>query len=173
MRDDIGLFVCVKVFNATFNNISVISWRSDLLVEETGRPGENHRPVASHWHILLNTVVSFEYTSAWARFKLTTLMVIGTDCTGSCKSNYAMRPRRSLRDEKSNNSQYHMISVPARNIIMECLDLIYKFVFRGEEGGRKVGMGALGVHREVGTSLRSAPIFVIYKAGFKPTPYWW
>jgi hypothetical protein len=32
------------VFNATFNNtcISVISWRSVLLVEETGVPGENH-----------------------------------------------------------------------------------------------------------------------------------
>jgi len=30
------------VFNATFNNISVILWRSDLLVEETGEPGENH-----------------------------------------------------------------------------------------------------------------------------------
>jgi translation elongation factor EF-1alpha len=25
-----------------FNNISVISWRSDLLVEETGVPRENH-----------------------------------------------------------------------------------------------------------------------------------
>ena len=32
------------VFNATFNNISVISWRSDLMVEETGVSGENHRP---------------------------------------------------------------------------------------------------------------------------------
>jgi hypothetical protein len=32
----------VKVFNATFNNISVISWRSVLLVEETEVPGENH-----------------------------------------------------------------------------------------------------------------------------------
>jgi hypothetical protein len=32
----------VKVFNATFNNISVISWRSVLLVEETGVPGENY-----------------------------------------------------------------------------------------------------------------------------------
>jgi len=29
------------VFNPTFNNISVISWRSV--------PGENHRLVASHW----------------------------------------------------------------------------------------------------------------------------
>jgi hypothetical protein len=36
------------VFNATFNNISVISWRSVLLVEETGVPGENHRTGASH-----------------------------------------------------------------------------------------------------------------------------
>ena len=40
--------VRVMVFNATFNNISVISWRSILLVDETGVPGENHRPVASH-----------------------------------------------------------------------------------------------------------------------------
>jgi hypothetical protein len=30
------------VFNATFNNISVISWLSVLLVEEIGGPGENH-----------------------------------------------------------------------------------------------------------------------------------
>jgi hypothetical protein len=30
------LFVCLMVFNATFNNISVISWRSVLLVEDTG-----------------------------------------------------------------------------------------------------------------------------------------
>jgi len=29
------------VFNVTFNNISVISWRSVLFVEETGVPGEN------------------------------------------------------------------------------------------------------------------------------------
>ena len=35
------------VFYATFNNISVISWWSVLLVEETESPGENHRPVAS------------------------------------------------------------------------------------------------------------------------------
>ena len=30
------------VFNATFNNISLISWRSILLVEETRVPRENH-----------------------------------------------------------------------------------------------------------------------------------
>jgi hypothetical protein len=37
------------VFNATFNNISVISWRLGLLVEETGVPEDNHRPVARRW----------------------------------------------------------------------------------------------------------------------------
>ena len=36
------------IFNAIFNNILAISWRSVLMVEETGVPGENHRPVASH-----------------------------------------------------------------------------------------------------------------------------
>ena len=40
------------VFNATFNNISVISLWSILLVEETRIPGENHRPIASHWQTL-------------------------------------------------------------------------------------------------------------------------
>jgi hypothetical protein len=33
--------VRVMVFNATFNNISVISWQSALLMEETRVPGEN------------------------------------------------------------------------------------------------------------------------------------
>jgi hypothetical protein len=40
--------VCLMVFNVTFNNITVISWWSVLLVEETGGTGENYRPVASH-----------------------------------------------------------------------------------------------------------------------------
>ena len=48
----------VMVFNAAFNNISVISWRSVLLVEETGVNGENHRPVASHCQTLSHNVVS-------------------------------------------------------------------------------------------------------------------
>jgi hypothetical protein len=38
--------------NATFNNISVISWQSVLLMEETRVPGENHWNVASHWQTL-------------------------------------------------------------------------------------------------------------------------
>jgi hypothetical protein len=42
------VMVRVMVFNATFNNISVISWRSVLLVEETRVHGENHQPATSH-----------------------------------------------------------------------------------------------------------------------------
>ena len=33
------------VFNSTINNISVISWQSVLLMEETGVPGENHKAI--------------------------------------------------------------------------------------------------------------------------------
>jgi len=46
------------VFNAIFNNILAISWRSVLLVENTGVPGENHWPTTSHWQTLLHYVVS-------------------------------------------------------------------------------------------------------------------
>jgi hypothetical protein len=46
------------VFNDPFNNISVISWRSLLLMEETGVPGENHRPATSHRQTLSHNVVS-------------------------------------------------------------------------------------------------------------------
>ena len=69
--------VRVMVFITTFNNILAISWQSVLLLEETQVPGKNHRPVAGNWH----------YISPGPGFELTTLVVI-TDCTGSCKSNY-------------------------------------------------------------------------------------
>ena len=45
---DVKGMVWFMVLNATFNNISVISWRSVLLVEETGVPTENYRPVAGY-----------------------------------------------------------------------------------------------------------------------------
>jgi hypothetical protein len=37
------------VFNTTFSNISAISRRPVLVVEEAGVLGENHRPWASNW----------------------------------------------------------------------------------------------------------------------------
>jgi hypothetical protein len=43
-----NVFVFLMVFDATFNNISAISWWSVLLVEETGGRGENHQHATSH-----------------------------------------------------------------------------------------------------------------------------
>jgi hypothetical protein len=48
---ELAIYTCsLKRFDISLftNNISVISWRSVLFVEETGAPGENHRPAASH-----------------------------------------------------------------------------------------------------------------------------
>ena len=74
------------VFNATFNTISVISWLSVLLVEETGRKGKKqptcHKSL-TNFHIML-------CISPWTGFEPTTLVEIGTDCTCSFKSNYHM-----------------------------------------------------------------------------------
>ena len=48
LKHDVRNRVRVMVFNANFNNISAILWRSVLLLEETGVSGENHRPAASY-----------------------------------------------------------------------------------------------------------------------------
>jgi hypothetical protein len=68
------------MFNATFNNISAISWQSILLMEETGVPGDITDQL---YHIML-----YRVHRSCAGFELTTLVVIGTDCTGRCKSNH-------------------------------------------------------------------------------------
>ena len=71
------------VFNTTFNNISVISWRSVLLVEETRVPKKTtDLPQATDtlYH-------QMSYISLWAGCELTPSVVIGTNCIGSCKSN--------------------------------------------------------------------------------------
>jgi hypothetical protein len=66
------------------NNISAISWRSSLLVEETGWPGENNRPVASHLHILSHNALHLALIETRTHKRV----VIGTGCLGSFKSNY-------------------------------------------------------------------------------------
>jgi vacuolar-type H+-ATPase subunit I/STV1 len=71
----------------SFNSISVISCRSVLLFGETGVLGEDYRPVAIHWNkCIMESCI--EYILPWAVFKLIGLVVIGTACTCSRKSNY-------------------------------------------------------------------------------------
>ena len=52
------LCASIMLFNVTYNNISVISLQSVLLVGETGLPGEKHRRFASHWQTLSQNVLS-------------------------------------------------------------------------------------------------------------------
>jgi hypothetical protein len=50
--------------------------------------GEHHRPVAKS---LTNFITQwYRVHLPWTGFELTTLVVIGTDCIDSCKSNYHM-----------------------------------------------------------------------------------
>ena len=69
----------LMVFNATLQSISVISWWSVLLVEDTG---ENHRPDK------LDHVMLYRIHLNLVGFELTTLVVISFNCINSFKSNY-------------------------------------------------------------------------------------
>jgi hypothetical protein len=55
----------IMVFNATFNNISVISWHSFFFVEVSGEHRGNHRPSTCHWQTLSCNVVSSTSPHEW------------------------------------------------------------------------------------------------------------
>ena len=71
----------IMVFNATFSfsNISVVLWRSVLLVEETGEKPSTCRKSLSDK--LYRIICCIECALPWTVFKLIILVVIGTDCT--------------------------------------------------------------------------------------------
>ena len=93
-HEQYGLVFVFMVFNATFNNISV------LLVEETRGPGENHRPAASHWQTSSHNVVHL----ALSGVDHTTTVVIDTNCIGSCKSNQHTITATTANNKETKNS---------------------------------------------------------------------
>ena len=78
------LLLTVIWYIEVHNNISGISRKSVLLVEETRVPVENHLPVIDK----LYHPMFYWIQLPWAGFELTMLVVIDNDCTGICKSKY-------------------------------------------------------------------------------------
>ena len=70
----------VMMFSATFNNILLISWRSVLLMKETGLP--YFITSCCIEYALLYHIMLYRVHPSWVGFELTTLVVIGTDCIG-------------------------------------------------------------------------------------------
>jgi hypothetical protein len=77
----------VRVFNAIFINILAISRR--LFFHGGGNRSARRKPLTCRTSLTnLITWWCFECTSPWTVFELTNLVVIGIDCTVSCKSKY-------------------------------------------------------------------------------------
>ena len=53
-----GIRIRVVMFSATYYNIAIISWRSVLLVNETGAPRKKQRRTTNHEHTVSHHVVS-------------------------------------------------------------------------------------------------------------------
>ena len=74
-----------------------------------GNRSTQRKPLTHHKSLTnFITKCCIEYTSPWAVFELTMLVVIGTDCIGSCKSNYhtitSTMARHLLKMKNSNKS---------------------------------------------------------------------
>ena len=118
-------------------------WRSVLLVEETGVPGENHRPAASHWQTLSHNVVS----STACLTGIQTHNISGTDCIGSYKSNYIctiwLRPQRPLQyvnktyASKAVNSFMYKYMLDMQFIINSCFNRCSQTVKRYRRNGSR------------------------------------
>ena len=95
--------VMVMVFNTTFNNISGISRRSVLLVEETRIHGEIHRPAASQWQCLF--IFRIVWISTYLRFPIANCVI---NSNPSTNLNLPLFVQKHVCDEHSNpNAKCH------------------------------------------------------------------
>ena len=64
------------------------------------------KPPTCHKSLTNFLTYCMKYTLPWTEFEFTPLVVVGTDCTGNCKSNYhRSRPWRPLHDKNKFNTQ--------------------------------------------------------------------
>ena len=117
--------VWFMVFNATFNNISVISvavswgWgnRSARRKLETCRKSLTK----------FITLCSIDYTSPWTGFELTTLVVIGTNCINPSTIG-PPQPLRNVWDRKHSQKWWCMGDMSVRSAYKRCC--IWVFIYR-------------------------------------------
>ena len=138
--------VRVMVFNATFNNISVISWWSILLAQEIDLPREKHRPATSHWQTW--NILVLELSLIYNAESYSEKKQIFTSCFdlifGVLTPLSAISWRPVFSGGRSPSTRREPPTMDKQ---------LVNFITCGCKS--------------------SAPFFVIYKAGREPTPYWW
>ena len=92
------------VFNATFNNISDISWRSDLLVEYAEKTTDLSQVTNKLYHI-----------SPWTRFKLTGISNYHTISTTMVSGNIEYTRRRQTNQKHNAICVGHQYTQTNRN----------------------------------------------------------
>ena len=101
MRDSVN----VLMFNASFNNISIISWQSVLLVGETGVPREHHRSVNDK----LYRCLSFSFWLLCCLFSFD-LRILITPLVSSNSCYHIMVHRVHLNDRNSNSQLIALVN---------------------------------------------------------------
>ena len=84
------------VFNANFNNISVISWRSVLLMEETGVHGENHGPATIRVMLVISDGHLHPYSFLLIKYMQQCIHFFSSPCQRQCELLPALGIRHPL-----------------------------------------------------------------------------
>ena len=93
------VLACLMAFNATVTIFQLFRGGQYYWLREPEEPEKT----TDQSQVTDTLYHKMSYTSPWARFELTTSVIIGTDCIGSCKSNY-----HTITDTTGSVSWYYM-----------------------------------------------------------------